>query len=109
MTAAATQTVSQKAKEPPAPAALTQRFLMSSLRSKGRKLTPTGCTRSSGTMTPGRLVCLNKRMFYLLCIPLEFMPDKVLNHTEYLNLKAFLKYWKTYCRCENDKAAAQTG
>lgn len=62
MTAAATQTVSQKAKEPPAPAALTQRFLMSSLRSKGRKLTPTGCTRSSGTMTPGRLVCLNKRM-----------------------------------------------
>lgn len=56
MTAAATQTVSQMVKEAPAPAALTQRFLMSLLRSREKKLIPTACTRSCGTTTQDRSV-----------------------------------------------------
>lgn len=59
MTAAVSQTVSQTAKEAPAPAALTQRFSMSSPRSREKKLTPTACTRSCGTTTRGRSVSCN--------------------------------------------------
>lgn len=69
-TAAVTQTVSQMAKEAPAPAARTLRFLMSLPRSRERKLTPTACTRSCGTTTQDRLVCLNRGVLivqHLLC------------------------------------------
>lgn len=62
MTAVVSQTVSQTAKEAPAPAALTQRFLMLLPRSRERKLIPTACMRSCGTMTQDRLVSLS-----LLC------------------------------------------
>lgn len=63
-TAAVIQSVSQMRMEAAAPAALTQTSLMSSPRSRERRLIPTACTTSCGTTTQGRSAGLNTQVLY---------------------------------------------